>query len=80
MEVPFKKDRRLDRLATSGSNYAVVFQDSPDTFEFKGFKERDKAWKEACSVAGVGLYCYVLSLMDSDYPVIAYLSGFCNRK
>ena len=80
MENPFAKDCRLDKMAKAGANFAVIFPDSPDTHEFMGFKERIQAWRAVDDVAGHGLYCYMIDLCDSDYPVIAYLSGFCNRR
>jgi hypothetical protein len=80
MENPFAKDQRLEKMANAGANYAIVYPNSPDTLEFIGFKERAKAWHEADDVAGTGLWCYIIDLTYSRFPVIAYLQGFCNQR
>ena len=80
MDKKFAGNRQLDKLSLSGNNYAVIFPDSLDTYEYLGFKERIQAWRAVDDIAGHGLYCYMVDLCDSDYHVIAYLSGFCNRR
>ena len=80
MDNPFVNDSRLAKMAKAGANFAVIFPYGSDTHEFTGFKERIEAWHEAEDIAGSGLYVYILDLYKGRNEVIAYLSGFCNRR
>ncbi len=80
MDNPFANDSRLTKMSKAGANFAVIFPNGIDTHEFMRFKERIKAWHEAEDVAGSGLYVYILDIYNGRNTVIAYLSGFCNRR
>lgn len=76
MTNPFINDDRLTKLKKLGANYCVVSPKFPDV-DFIGFKDRNKAYKNAVKTSYSGLWAYVIEL--TDFHVIAYLTGYCTN-
>lgn len=78
MKSTFAEDIYLKALAKNGAYYVVIYPGKNGTCTYLDFKDRFKAWDAASKTAKSGLWCYIVDLFESDYPVIAYLSGYCN--
>lgn len=72
-ESEIKRMKELDTV-----DYVVVYPESINQFNFIGFSDRDKAYNRAVEISESGLWAYVIELTDDH--IIAYLTGWCNKK
>ena len=70
---PFINDSRLSKMAHSGAKYVVVSPECDYELDFMGFKDKAMAFQEAASISDCSLWCYIIDVTTSSYPVVAYV-------